>query len=121
MSPTQRSLKHLREVGWTVCVVEKWIPQIKQRKDAFGFGDLLACKADVPPTLIQTTSGNNVSARIAKAKEIAGPLVTWLVSGGRLLVHGWAKRGGRGERKVWTVREVQLSVADLTQDTVATG
>jgi hypothetical protein len=44
MSPTARSLKKLRKEGWTASVVEKWIPQVKRRRDCFGF-DVLACKA----------------------------------------------------------------------------
>lgn len=114
MSPTERSLRHLRESGWHVCVVEKWIPQIKRRKDAFGFGDLLCAKPNGKPTLVQTTSGDNVAARIHKAREKAGPLVAWLLSGGALVVHGWAKRGPRGEQKRWTLREVNLTFRDLT-------
>lgn len=114
-SPTQRSLKSLREAGWTVAKVEYWNSFCKRRVDVWKFGDLLACKPNERPTLIQTTSGDNVSHRIQKAKENAGPLVAWLLSGGRLVVHGWAKRGGRGEAKHWTLREVNLSVADLTE------
>lgn len=96
MSPTQRSLRHLRESGWTVAKVEYWLAPARRRIDVWRFGDLLACKPDGRPTLIQTTSGSNVSGRITKAKENAGPLVAWLLSGGALVVHGWAKRGPRG-------------------------
>lgn len=113
MSPTERSLKNLRESGWTVARVEYWNAFCKRRVDVWKFGDLLACKPDGKPTLIQTTSGSNVSSRIQKAKDNAGPLTAWLLAGGRLVVHGWAKRGGRGEAKHWVMREVELTVADL--------
>jgi hypothetical protein len=47
--PAQRSLKHLRDNGWTVVIVEKWIPvagdwKRGKRVDVWGFGDLLACR-----------------------------------------------------------------------------
>ena len=103
-TPTQRSLAMLRAHGWTVCVVEKWIPQIKQRKDAFGFGDLLACKVGVPgATLVQTTTASNMSARIHKIKGIAEAGI-WLAAGNSIVVHGWSKRGDKGKRKTWDCR-----------------
>lgn len=114
-SPTQRSLKHLREGGWSVQVVERWNPYAHVRVDLFGFGDIVAVKADGKITMVQTTSGSHVSHRIEKAKAIAGPLIAWLLAGGRLVVHGWAKRGARGEVKRWTLREVELTVKDLTE------
>lgn len=108
MTPTKRSLDHLRALGWTCCVVEKWIPQVRQRKDAFGFGDILAVRVGSPgATLVQTTTASNMSARIAKIRETAEAGI-WLAAGNRILVHGWAKRGPRGGRKVWAVTEVEI-------------
>lgn len=111
MTPTQRSLAKLRADGWTVCVVEKWIPATPAgykgrilRSDAFGFGDLLAAKVGVPgSTLVQTTSGSNVAARIAKIKGIAEAGI-WMAAGNRIEVHGWRKVGERGKRKLWECR-----------------
>lgn len=104
MSPTQRSLAYLRASGWTVCVVEKWIAQIRQRKDAFGFGDLLAVKVGSPgATLVQTTSGSNMAARVAKIRDTAAAGI-WLAAGNAIVVHGWRKVTRNG-RKVWEVRE----------------
>lgn len=114
-SPTQRSLAHLRAEGWSVAKVEYWLAPARRRIDVWKFGDLLACHPQEKPTLVQTTSGSNVSARIAKAKEHAGPLVAWLLSGGRLVLHGWTKRGPRGEPKRWTLREIELGLADLVK------
>ena len=109
MSPTQRSLSAMRRDGWTVCVVEKWIAQIRQRKDAYGFGDLLACRIGQPgATLVQTTSGSNVSARLDKIRTIPEAGI-WLAAGNRIEVHGWRKTGPRGMRKVWTCRKIEVS------------
>jgi hypothetical protein len=50
--PVQRSLAILRDNGWSVAIVEKWIPPRGQMKfgirlDVWGFGDLLACRPKV--------------------------------------------------------------------------
>ena len=110
-SPTQRSLKNLRGRGWTVGVVEKWNAHIRCRQDLFGFADLLAFHETVDcqliVALVQTTSGSNLAARRTKilANEYAQ---RWMRLGGKILLHGWAKRGPRGKRKVWTLREEVL-------------
>lgn len=44
VSPTQRSLAHLRELGYHVEIVEKWNSFTKQRKDLWGWADLLAIR-----------------------------------------------------------------------------
>lgn len=108
MTPTQRSLKKLRSDGFTVCIVEKWIPQIRQRKDAFGFGDLLSCKVGIiGATLIQTTSGSNAAARLAKIRTLPEAGI-WLAAGNRIVVHAWRKTGARGKRKLWDCREIEV-------------
>jgi hypothetical protein len=113
MSPTERSLKHLRAQGWSIHKTEHWNAFAKRRIDAFNFGDLLGCKPDAAPTMFQVTTTGNMSARLQKAKDYAGPLVAWLTCGGRLTIQGWAKRGGRGERKTWQLKERHLTLADL--------
>jgi hypothetical protein len=97
-SPTQRTLKHLRECGFTACIVEKWNPYARVRQDAFGFGDLLAC---VPADseyrgtwLVQTTSGANHAARRRKIEE-SYEARNWRVAGGRIAVLSWTKIKGR--------------------------
>ena len=47
MSPTQRSLAHLKALGYQARVVEKWNPFAKVRQDLFG-GDVLALKPGSP-------------------------------------------------------------------------
>jgi len=103
MSPTERSLKHLRDEGFLVCIVEKVIPHCFLRKDAFGFGDLLACNCDRTSRyfgvwLIQTTSGSNHAARVKKAMALR-EMTTWLRSGGRFAVLSWRKL-----KQGWTPR-----------------
>lgn len=102
-SPTQRSLKYLREQGYLVAIVEHWNPFAKLRVDLFGCIDLI-CIGNGETVGVQTTSYSNVPARIKKIEENeALPLLrdaNW-----RILVHGW-KKGKDGK---WTVREVDLS------------
>lgn len=125
-SPTQRSLKLLRDQGWTVDITEHWVSLHRKpgskgprgvRRDLFGCIDLVALRHGELAG-IQTTSGPG-SARIAKIK--AEPrMVTWLEAGGTLYVHGWAKRGARGKRKLWDCRVIKLTLDDLrrTEDHV---
>ena len=102
MSPTQRSLALLRKQGYHCAIVEKWNPYAKIRQDVFGFGDLLAFRSGQPgATLVQTTSGSNVSAR--RTKILANPIARdWVKAGNWIRLEGWAKRGARGQVKRWT-------------------
>lgn len=106
MTPTQRSLKQLRADGYFVAVVERWNPHVRIRQDLFGFADLLAFRGD-EVLLVQTTSGSNVAARLAKIAAL--PIATEWANGSnrRIVVHGWRKTGPRGKRKTWQCREVE--------------
>lgn len=109
MSPTQRSLAKLRKDGWLVAITERWNPFAKIRQDLFGFVDLLAIKGDTT-LAVQTTSGDNVTARIAKIRALQSSSL-WLESPNRkIVVHGWRKIGERGKRKIWECREVTLEI-----------
>jgi hypothetical protein len=101
-SPTQRTLKHLRDAGYPlVQVVERWNPYAGVRQDLFGVVDVLAVGADIVG--VQATSASNVSKRVAKITE--SPALPILRKAGiRVLVHGWRKVKGR-----WQLREVDLS------------
>lgn len=106
-SPTQRSLKLLRDEGYTAQVVERWNPHARVRQDLFGVIDIVAIKAlDTDTTSIvgvQTTSKSNMAARITKIKESAEAAL-WSSAGGLMLVHGWAKN----KSKRWEVRIVWM-------------
>jgi hypothetical protein len=89
-SPTQRSLRHLRQAGYLVAVVERFNPFAKVRQDLFGFADLLAVKDGIT-LAVQTTSGSNMAARVNKC--LASSAVTrCLRAGWRCEVWGWRKR-----------------------------
>lgn len=98
VTPTERSLAFLRGRGYLVAVVEKWNPHVKIRQDLFGVLDLLAVK---PGEIlgVQTTSGDNVSKRLAKfAESDAVPRLR--ESGMRLEIHGWRKLAGKWQPRV---------------------
>jgi hypothetical protein len=131
MSPTARSLKKLRKEGWTASVVEKWIPQVKRRRDCFGF-DVLACLPkrttgwnngrltwygeERPDVLggvlgIQATSSANHSSRKAKLLKNA-EAANWVAAGGRLEVWSWRK-SSRAQRPQWICRTEALTLKDF--------
>jgi chemotaxis regulatin CheY-phosphate phosphatase CheZ len=103
VSPTQRTLKHLRDQGYPlVQVVERWNSFARRRIDLFGIIDVVAVGADIVG--VQSTSGSNVSARVTKIME-SQALPVLRKANIRVLVHGWTKRAnGRYE-----LREVDLS------------
>ena len=112
MSPTQRTLKFYRGIGFTACVVEKWIPQTRRRLDAFGFGDLLCCEPDFGIILAQACAGASHAAR--RTKILSEPRAAqWLAANGRIDVVSWSKRGARGKRKVWTCRREEITAEML--------
>jgi hypothetical protein len=86
VSPTQRTLAHLRKDGWRVQVVEHWNAFARRRIDLFGVIDLVAVRPG--ETLgVQATSGANVSARVSKSRESEG-LRAWLEAGNTFRVFG---------------------------------
>jgi carbonic anhydrase len=109
-SPTQRSLSLLRGRGYTVAITEHWNPHARVRADLFGFIDVLAVASEM--IAVQTTSGSNVAKRVSKIVSLEAARV-WLESGHKIMVHGWAKRGPRGEVKKWTCREVEVTLEDF--------
>ena len=105
-SPTSRSLKELRRLGYTCAVVEHWNQYAGIRQDLFGFIDILAIADDVILG-VQATSASNHSARVKKSK--AHPNYTkWLDAGGKFEVWSWRLAGARGKRKMWELRREDL-------------
>ena len=99
-SPTQRSLKLMRDQGYLCEITERWNPFAKIRQDLFNFVDIL-CVKDGKTVAVQTTSYSNMSARIKKIQELETyPIVR--SAGWEIVVHGWKKdKAGK-----WMVREV---------------
>jgi hypothetical protein len=102
-SPTQLSLKKLREEGYTVAVVEHWNAFARIRQDLFGFIDLLALK-DKEVLAVQTTTTSNMSARV---KKIADHENVGVVrdAGWTIHVHGWHQ----DDKKKWHCKTKDVS------------
>lgn len=90
-SPTQHSLKHYRELGFTCAITEHFNSFARRRQDLFSFIDIVCIKEGEPGVLgIQTTSTSNMGARILKIKQ--EPIAKiWLAAGNRIVVDGWQK------------------------------
>lgn len=98
-SPTERSLKQLRNEGYLCEVVEKWNSFTRTRKDLFGFIDIIAIK-EGETLAVQTTTKENMNARVSKIaeSELVGMVrkAEW-----KIHVHGWSKnKSNRWELKV---------------------
>jgi hypothetical protein len=87
-SPTQRSLEYLREQGYHCEIVEKWNSFTKQRKDLWGWCDILAIRKD-EVLAVQVTA----SAVADRIKKIQDSTTVALVrdAGIRIECHGWRK------------------------------
>ena len=85
MSPTARTLKYLRNNGWTADVCERWV--VRVRKDLHGFADIHAFN-DETDLLVQCTSGSNLAARVKKVKANEAAM-------------RWVR--GRDGREIWCI------------------
>ena len=101
-SPTQRSLKLMRDRGYLCEVTERWNPFAKIRQDLYNFVDVL-CIKDGETVAVQTTSYSNISARVKKIQELETfPIVK--SAGWKIIIQGWHK----DKSNRWVVREVEL-------------
>ena len=119
MTPTARTLKMLRKQGYECGVVERYNSFTKQRHDLYGCIDLIAV-GNGRIIGVQACAGASHAAR--RSKALAEPrLKTWLESGGQFAVISWAKRGGRGERKLWTARVEYVTRGDIENSETKAG
>lgn len=111
-SPTQRTLKHYRDLGYKCQVVEHWNPFAKIRIDLFGFIDILAIKPD-EIIGIQTTSDSGRSARRKKIQD-SELAKDWVKAGGKIVLTTWGKkkvkRGGKAMR--WQMYEEEITFSE---------
>lgn len=112
--PLQRCINKAKKEGYELAIVERFIPfprPFGHRVDMFGLFDAVAVKADVPGVLgIQACRDGDVAAHFDKTQleYQAKMLAIWKAAGNKAVIWGWGKKGPRGERKVWTCREIQL-------------
>lgn len=94
-STTRMSMDYMRDLGYVVDVVERWVPGpsgLSVRKDLFGFLDLVAIR-DSETVGVQTTTKGELSRRVRKIT--ASPLYPIVLGAGwRIVVHGWHQPRG---------------------------
>lgn len=118
----QRSTLALRDMGYEYSIVEKFNSFVKRRQDFGGFADILAWKEGVNGVLaVQACAGHGDAGKHvtklttvspaedeAKGKARIRKIRAWLSGGNKLEIWSWAKRGARGERKLWTVVRTEV-------------
>lgn len=105
MTPTQRSLKLLRERGYMAEVTERWNPYARVRHDLFSFIDILAVRGN--ETIgVQVTTATNMAARIAKINGLQSADLWHCQPYRTIVIHGW-KRPTK-TRRTWEVKELAL-------------
>ena len=116
ISPTSRTLEYIRSQGWIADKVERFNPyggKFGQRKDMFGFGDIVAMGEN---SIIAIQSCGKIFSdhheKLTEDEFVAPNVRLWLKNGGRLLLIGWRKkklkRGGKAMRWVPRIREYYL-------------
>jgi|TARA_R110000787_G_scaffold208328_1_gene318263 hypothetical protein len=101
ISPTQRTLKRLRDSGDypLVTIVERWNAWAKIRQDLFGIIDILAIDSKGNTVGIQVTTKGNMGARVKKiADHESTPHLrdaNWII-----LVEGWEKESNRWKSNI---------------------
>jgi len=121
ISNTSRTLNYLREQGWVADKVEQWNPyagRFGQRKDMFGFGDIVAMGEG---SIIAIQSCGQAFSehyrKITEDEKVAENAILWLENGGRLILIGWRKlklkKGGKAMR--WAPRIKEFEVGDFYQ------
>jgi hypothetical protein len=114
MTPTARTLAHLRAGGLLAGVVERHIHQARKTVDLFGAADVLAVHPrDRVILLVQAATAGHVADRLARLR--CRPELPLLLRAGVLVeVWGWAKRSNRWEVRRVAIRAEDLEPAELT-------
>lgn len=119
ISNTSRTLEYIRSQGWVADKVEQfnaYAGKFGQRKDMFGFGDIVAMGEN---SIIAIQScGQSYAAhdkKITEDEKVAPNARLWLQNGGRLLLVGWRKVKLRRGRKAmrWQPRIKEYKVEDF--------
>jgi len=121
ISNTSRTLNYLREQGWIADKVEQfnqYAGKFGQRKDMFGFGDIVALGENsiiAVQSCGQAFSEHN--KKITEDEKVAPNALKWIQCGGRLILIGWRKvklkRGGKAMR--WKPRIKEYAESDFIE------
>lgn len=118
-SPTQRTIRELKNQGMKCAIVEKWNAFVGPhgiRQDLFGIIDVIALDPVRGVVGIQSC-GQAFSSHYKKlTEERAEETIDWLTTPGTALeIWGWrkikVKRGGKATR--WAPRVLEIKIADI--------
>ena len=121
-SYTQRTLAWLKSQDMRCGIAEKWCHYTKQRKDLFGFIDIVAMDPGNQRLIgVQSTGPNGHASHIRKilSEDHRDDALMWLLSGGSLWLVSWRqlkvknKDGKYGKRKRWEPRVHEFSLSDF--------
>ena len=124
MTPTQRTIRELRNQGYRCAIVEKWNPHVGAhgiRQDLFGIIDVIALDPERGVIGVQCC-GSDFSGHFRKmAEEKYQESVDWLSTpGAHLELWGWrkvkVKRGGKA--MVWRPRIHQFCIDEFLDDSL---
>ncbi len=117
MTPTQRTLRHLREQGYRTAICERWVPRPDlpgggHKLDLYGCFDLLAIRPG-EILAVQSCGVNHAAHRRKLLGERREAVLAWLAAGGRVQLISWRKllvrRGGKARRYQPRIKEVTLN------------
>lgn len=103
MTPTQRTLRWLRDQSYAAEVVERWIPRARRgeaesrsgvRRDLFGFADIVALRRDAGIVAVQcfsTAWTQHVAKMTDPRSEVSAMVIEWLAAGGACYIVGWRR------------------------------
>ena len=108
VSPLQRSLKLLRDSGWTVGITEHFNPHVKIRQDYCGFADCIAFRKDFP---ILAVNAMHMKHRDDHEKLRENEkLYKWIEAGHRFALYQWHSVGRRWHCfvKEWNLDDMRI-------------
>ena len=123
LSPTQRTMQALKQMGYKTAIVEKWNQHAFRpdghrgvRQDMFEIIDIVALDLKRGRILGVQSTGSGFSEHLKALKgEKAASCVDWLRAKGHLELWGWrklkVKRGGKQMK--WTPRVEILTLSDF--------
>lgn len=120
-SPTQRTIRALKDLGRICAIAEKWqmIPRHPAggvRKDLFGFIDVVSLDPERGIVAIQSC-GQSFADHYRKItdSECTEAAIEWLKCGGSIELWAWrkvkVKRGGKAMR--WAPRVKEITMEDF--------
>lgn len=115
LSPTQRTLRTLRQEGRVCGIVERFNPYAGphgKRQDLFGFIDLISLDPVRGIVAVQSCGSDFSEHKRKILEERAQEATEWLQGGGKIEIWGWRKvklkRGGKAMRWAPRVEEITL-------------